>query len=200
LEPALGSRPGTGQGESETLAVRLQRLRVRAGLTQEALAERAGLSAETIGALEQGQRRHPYPHTLRALADALDLGLAERTALLEMVAPHARADRSGPLPAFSPRPASFELPAPPAALIGREKELAAINALLLGSSPKARLLTLVGPGGVGKTRLALGAAEALRNDLSDGVVWVDLSSLRDPDLVLPTLARAIGLNEGGATN
>ncbi len=64
-------------------------------------------------------------------------------------------------------------------------------------SDGVRLLTLVGPGGVGKTRLALGAAEALRSRFADGVVWVDLSALREPDLVLPTLARAVGLHQGG---
>src|SRR5688500_11966531 len=62
---------------------RLRRLRVAAGLSQEALAERSGLSAQAIGALETGKRRRPYPHTVAALADALGLSEPERVALAE---------------------------------------------------------------------------------------------------------------------
>src|SRR5262249_48673682 len=72
-----------GQQESLTFGSRLRRLRQGAGLTQEMLAERAGLSVATIGALEEGQRRRSHPHTVVALADALGLSNDERTGLLE---------------------------------------------------------------------------------------------------------------------
>jgi transcriptional regulator with XRE-family HTH domain len=78
---------------------RLRRLRVAAGLSQEALAERAGLSAQAIGALETGKRRRPYPHTVAALADALGLTEMERAALAEArVVPSAAARAQPPLP------------------------------------------------------------------------------------------------------
>src|SRR3954470_17798082 len=67
-----------GPGE---FAERLRRFRERASLTQEELAERAAITAKAISALERGERRRPYPHTVRALADALGLDDADRDAL-----------------------------------------------------------------------------------------------------------------------
>src|SRR4051794_11686872 len=67
----------------EIFGERLRRLRISAGLTQEALAARAGLSDQAIGTLEQGQRRRPYPNTVRALADALGPAANERDRFLD---------------------------------------------------------------------------------------------------------------------
>jgi predicted ATPase len=80
--------------------------------------------------------------------------------------------------------------------LGREQELEEIRDLLLGSS-EVRLLTLTGIGGVGKTRLALEAARAslAERRFSDGVTFIRLSSLRDPTLLVPTIARSLGLRE-----
>ncbi|HET8840627.1 MAG TPA: NB-ARC domain-containing protein, partial [Ktedonobacteraceae bacterium] len=79
--------------------------------------------------------------------------------------------------------------------LGRQQEMKAICKLL--SSPSIHLLTLTGIGGVGKTRLALQVAHTLAEDFVDGVYLVFLASITDPTLVLPTIARALGLGEGG---
>ena len=164
---------------------RLRALRETAGLTQEELATRAGLTAKGIAALERGRRRRPYPQTLRALADALRLDGAERAALVG--GQPAMEEQPPAAPAHSPLPLS------PTPIIGRAGELTEARALLLSGG--ARLLTLTGAGGVGKTRLALALAADVAADFPDGAAFAALAPLVDPALVLPTVARALGLAE-----
>ena len=139
--------------QATTFGGQLQRYRARAGLTQEALAERAGLTASAISALERGARRLPYLHTRQQLAEALGLSAEERDAF---VLPQRRAsdDRAPSLPADRPPPTN--LPAERTPLIGRAGEAEALLELVLHDH--ARLLTLTGVGGCGKTRLALHVA------------------------------------------
>jgi predicted ATPase/DNA-binding CsgD family transcriptional regulator len=87
------------------------------------------------------------------------------------------------------------LPAPLAPFVGRADDLAALRAAIV--QPETRLLTLTGPGGVGKTRLALRAAEELADRFPDGVAFVPFAALTDSSQVLPAVARALGLREGG---
>jgi predicted ATPase/DNA-binding CsgD family transcriptional regulator len=93
---------------------------------------------------------------------------------------------SGDLPAA-------RLPAALTSLIGREREVAALQVLL--HDPVVRLLSLTGPGGVGKTRLALEVAGTLAAQFRDGVYFVSLAEVSDPDLVPSTIAQAMGIRE-----
>jgi transcriptional regulator with XRE-family HTH domain len=196
----------TGPLESRSFSGELRRLRRRAGLSQETFAERAGVSVATIGALEEGQRRRPHPHTLSALADALGLSVEERTRLLEAASLGPRSSRGAQNDrlatdhdAASPgaRAAQVRLPIPPSPLIGRTTELAAATAQLDPRLSPVRLLTLTGPGGVGKTRLALAVAGALVDAYADGVVFVDLAPLHDVRLVAATIAPLVQLPGAG---
>ncbi len=163
-------------------------MREAAKLTQEELASRAGLSAKGIGAIERGERRHPHPHTVRVLAAALGLADAEGDALFG-----AAPKRIGM--AFAPPTALggtvSVLPEPPTPLVGRGREVAALRAML--EPDGARLVTLTGPGGVGKTRLALEVAGGVEHRFPDGVAFATLDPISDPVLLIPTIARVLGL-------
>ena len=103
----------------------------------------------------------------------------------------ARPGSSVPVPGDQLPPAV--LPSPPTRLISREDELQSLRSLLGQEWP--RLITLTGPGGVGKTRLALAAAEASREQFPGGVWFVDLAPIADAALVMPTIARTLGIGK-----
>ena len=185
--------------QSRSFGALLRRYREVAGLSQEELADRAGLTAKGVGALERGERQRPYPQTLRQLADALGLGDAERAILSAAVPRRGTASALPPAapPSDLPSDLSIGVPENLTALVGREGELATTLTLL--DRPELRLLTLTGPGGVGKTRLASRIASDAAARFPAGVAMVPLASLRDPGLVAPTIARALGLREVDAT-
>ena len=88
------------------------------------------------------------------------------------------------------------LPTPPTAIIGRQRELADLTRLLAADG--ARLVTLTGPGGTGKTRLSLEVGRTLRDRFPHGVFFVDLAPITDPALVASTIAHTMGIREGGS--
>jgi predicted ATPase/DNA-binding XRE family transcriptional regulator len=170
-------------------------------LTQEDLAERVGCSIWTIRKIETGERK-PSRQVVELLADALRVPTEERTAFVtlartgsglgEIVArvPH------GDLPQSPRTPRTpTNLPVSPTALIGREAEVEKARSRLLADG--VRLLTLVGPPGIGKTRLALEIAGELLGEFEDGVFFVPLAPVTDPSLVASTIAQVLGLKEAG---
>ena len=173
----------------------LRQHRLVAGLTQEALAERAGLSPRGVQLLERGLRATPRAETLRLLADALDLDEAARAALVAATRPELATQPAS----IAARLRPTRLPIPPTALVGREREVASACTLLrLANQPSGtRLLTVTGPGGVGKTRLALAIAAELAADFRAGVAWCELASLVDPAAASGAVAGAFGIRDGG---
>jgi predicted ATPase/DNA-binding XRE family transcriptional regulator len=154
----------------------LRRLRKQARLSQSVLAARATLSTEAISLLERG-RRSPRTTTIRLLADALRLSPAERSTLF-----------SAPLSA--PTRSHHPFPRYGNALVGRVVELGEARQLLT-SSP-TRLLTLTGPGGVGKTRLAAETVNQGPASWPGGVGWVDVMACEDPAQLALAVATALG--------
>jgi non-specific serine/threonine protein kinase len=159
----------------------LRRHRSMTGLTQEELAEAAGLSLRGLSDLERGARRTPYRHTVLRLAEALRLEETDRAALLRA----SRRQKAGSrAPVFGQ--AGAAVLAQLSSFVGREREVAEVRLLMEAT----RLVTLVGVGGVGKTRLAL---EACGPHL--GGVFVDLAPLSDGQLVAAAVAAALGVRE-----
>ncbi|MGW6194868.1 tetratricopeptide repeat protein [Kribbella sp. NPDC055110] len=165
----------------ESFGAELRRLRLAAGLTQERLAELAGLSEQAVGTLERGNRKYPYRDTVTRLADALGLAEVARSALL------AAARRPGrPRPATVPmddNPARdwvipHQLPAVPSDFSGRAPELAQIRAALTGPLSQVpgatRVITIQGMAGTGKSVLATTAAAGVADHFPDGELYLDL--------------------------
>lgn len=183
------------EGDAESFATKLRILRDRAGLTQEELAERAGVTPHAISTLERGTRTRPYPHTVRSIADALNVSDLERRGLIASVPRRNTAVVSGAQagsPAATPTDRArsrSRLVVPPTRLYGRDDDIAKITRL--ARSADTRLITLTGPGGVGKTRLAAAVSEELSDDYPDGSVQIALSALADAREVTASIGRAL---------
>ena len=169
----------------------IKQRRKELGLTQEALAERAGCSWETVRKIEAGIVR-PSQQLAELLVVHLAVPPAERAdavRLLRAIPPTPKAALAPASAARNPRP----LPIPPTSLIGRAPEVARLRALL--GRFEGRLITLVGPPGIGKTRLALAVAATLHDVFAGDVAFVELAALTDAALVPSTVARALAVSE-----
>jgi len=176
-------------GPVGSFGAHLKTLREAAGFTQEELATIAGLSVHAVSALERGHRRRPHVETVRALSAALDLTGATRDALLAS----ARASRH---PEAVDELSGASLPLAMTPLLGRDTEVQTLRRWL--TDPVARLITLTGPGGVGKTRLALEIARAIAAEGAIRVLFVPLAAIRNPAFVASAIAEALGLADVSA--
>lgn len=188
----------------------LRRRRKALDLTQAMLAQEVGCAVATIKKLEADERR-PSLQMAERLADCLAVPSAERAAFLRAARAEVALHRQGltppsnvpvysarehaPAPAPDNAPAS-NLPAAANRLLGRGEEVAALLALL--ARPDVRLVTLTGPGGIGKTRLAIQAAGEFAGAAALACWFVDLSPVLETALVMPAIAQALGLPPSAA--
>jgi predicted ATPase/DNA-binding XRE family transcriptional regulator len=184
--------------QTDSFGYWLRRRRKALDLTQGGLAQRVGCSIDLIQKIETEARR-PSRQVAERLAAVLGLSGAEHTAFIQAARAERRVDQmvlpNRPLE----RPAharQSNLPEQLTPLVGRAQEVATIEASLRRAG--TRLMTLTGPGGVGKTRLGLQVAANQLETFADGVYFVDLAPLRDPALLLHAIAQALGVQEGGS--
>jgi predicted ATPase/DNA-binding XRE family transcriptional regulator/predicted negative regulator of RcsB-dependent stress response len=170
----------------------LKQRRKALDLTQQELARLVGCAVVTIQKIEEGQRR-PSRHIAERLAEHLAIPVAERGSFLSLARTSTQVHHT--LPAVLPADFTINLPTPLTSLIGRANDIVLVKERL--SHADVRLLTLIGPPGVGKTRLCLGVASELGTQFPDGIWFVALAAIRDPQLVAPTIAHALGLTEAG---
>ena len=171
----------TAYAEALTHAQQLLGLEPLLDANQRACMRLLALNGETAAALAQ------YRQFQRLLAQELAAEPEDATtALYEQI-------RRGETTGLQPPQAPFRVPMPPTPLVGRGDELAAMCARL--RDMHGRLLTITGAGGIGKTRLAIEAAHALRYDYEDGVSVVELAALADAALAADTIARELGVPE-----
>ena len=170
----------------------LRRYRLAAGLSQEALAERARISVQGIGALERGDRRTPQRETLTLLTAALALTADERRGFEAAAVRQGAARSTRAAVSAGPWPSApcWSLPLSLTSTVGRESEVGEIAQLVR----EHRLVTLTGAGGIGKTRTALDVGALFSDDGGGGVLLVELASL-DATLVAETIAVALGIQE-----
>lgn len=200
------SEPSVQPAQFVKFGVLLRHLRLRVQLTLRDLSIAVGYSEGYLSRLEQSQRRPNWAVVQARFLPALGLEHepAWATRLLDLAAlpvadaPQPLLDSPHPeLPPERPRLRnalpSTKLPRPTTALLGREVNRVAVAELLA----HGRLITLTGPGGVGKTRLALQVGVDFEGHFATGVTWISLAHISDPQRVIPTLVHALGLHEQG---
>ncbi|HSH78462.1 MAG TPA: tetratricopeptide repeat protein [Herpetosiphonaceae bacterium] len=177
-------------------------LRQSLHMTQDTLGRLVGCSGAMIRKIEADERR-PGPELASRLAKYLQVEADERNTFIRRARPgslpHPRAagqDQYGDA-AFSHSPVvPGNLPTAATPLIGREQAIVSIHRLVVRQN--WRLLTLTGPGGVGKTQLAIAAAARMRDLFPDGIFFVELAAITDPARVLTAVAQVVGVRESAA--
>lgn len=175
---------------AEPLGELLRSLRSAALLSQEALAERSGLSTRTVSDIETGSARTPRLITVMLLAEAMGLSESDRARLQD-------AARRPPARPPGTRAIAPSLSLQPVALVGRDRDAEQAGALLLRHD--VTLLTLVGPAGVGKTSLATRVASDRAGVFEHGAAVAELAPVAEPSQVPSVVARALGIRESADT-
>lgn len=170
-------------------------------LTQQDLAELVGCSTSMIFKIESDQRR-PSQQIAELIAQHLEIPPDQHTAFLDIARQkknitHLEDLASAPLPGLpsKQKPAYRALPSSPTPFIGRDFEISMISKQLL--EPNCRMLTLTGPGGIGKTRLAIEVGRQLEPHFSDGVVFVSLAGVERIESIVPAIADSAGVSFSG---
>jgi predicted ATPase/transcriptional regulator with XRE-family HTH domain len=175
----------------------LRQSRKQLRLTRAQFAERVGCSIALLRKIEDGERR-PSTQIAELMANCLNIPPAERSTFVNVARGEWSVNRLASLaePIASPGVSSAStalrtnLPVLPTPLIGRQRDVAELSQLL--RNPHCRLLSLVGPGGIGKTRLAIEAAAHIQAGFADGVYFVPLASANSIRFIVPLIADAIG--------
>jgi predicted ATPase/DNA-binding XRE family transcriptional regulator len=183
----------------ETFGEWLQQQRDHRRLTREEFANRVGCSIAMLRKIEYGERR-PSTQIAELIANAIEIPSLEFETFIRVARGELKVDRISHLSTLTPTSelasapsaaTSYKnLPILPTPFIGRDRELKELDQLL--RDPDCRLLTLVGPGGIGKTRLAIETASQIHNEFPDGVVFVALAPVNSSRFIVPIIADSIG--------
>lgn len=171
-------------------------------ITQHELAQKVGCSDSLIFKIESDERR-PSRQVAELLADHLEIPVEQHDLFLRVARQEKRVDGLEPIPPLSEpklapvsRALKPKLPLALTSFVGREHELRAV--ILQLQNPSCRLLNLTGPGGVGKTRLALEIAQQLHNSFNHGACFIPLVGTGTSEFVIPAIADALGFSFSGA--
>ena len=169
------------------------------GLTRKEFAKRVGCSVSTLRKIENDERR-PSGQIAELMANCLDIPTSEQSTFVRVARGELNVDRLPPVSKLVAHPdissPKTNLPISPTPLIGRQREVDELIHLL--HDPQCRLLTLVGPGGIGKTRLAIETASRMQDDFADGVCFVPLAPVNSTRFIVPVIADTIGFAFQGA--
>jgi predicted ATPase/transcriptional regulator with XRE-family HTH domain len=182
------------KGAMETFGEWLREQRTARNLTREEFSKRVGCSVSALRKIEYGERR-PSIQIAELMANCLNVPPEERLTFVRVARGELSVERLVPeskriIPVRVP-PQKNNLPVFPTPLIGREHEVEKLSQLL--RDPQCRMLTLVGPGGIGKTRLAIETASNVQDLFAAGVYFVPLASANSTRFILPVLADSVGL-------